>query len=102
MNITGARRRESRASVGHKEMNAERNQLKHKVMVGLYFLAGALWIMVAVRDIFAPGFFSFHGRAIGRYQIVFELAVAVVFLAIGVLSIRRRHVDLSETNKDRP
>jgi len=76
--------------------------MKHKVMVGLYFLAGGMWIMVALRDIFAPGFFSFHGRVIGRNQIVFELAVAVVFLAIGVLSMRRRHVNVSETNKDRP
>ena len=68
--------------------------MKHKVMVGLYFLAGGMWISVALRDIFAPGFLSFSGRVIGRNQIIFEFAVAVVFLAIGVLSMGRHEIDV--------
>ena len=68
--------------------------MKHKVIVGLYFFAGVLWFSVALRDIFAPGFLAFNGRVIGRNQIVFEFAAAVVFLAIGVLSMRRHEIDV--------
>lgn len=68
--------------------------MKHKVMVGLYFLAGGMWIIVALRDIFAPGFLAMNGRVISRNQIIFEWAVAVVFLTVGVLSIRRREIDV--------
>ena len=78
------------------------NQMKkHKIVVGLYFFAGGMWILVALRDIFAPGFLSFNGRVISRSQIIFELAVALVFLSIGVMSIKRRHVDAIESKQER-
>jgi uncharacterized membrane protein YozB (DUF420 family) len=76
--------------------------MKRKIVVGLYFLVGGMWIIVALRDIFAPGFLAMNGRVISRNQIIFEWAVAVVFLTVGVLYIRRRHVDVRETNRDRP
>lgn len=67
--------------------------MKNKIVLGLYFLVGGMWIIVALRDIFAPGFLAMNGRVIGRNQIIFEFAVAIVFLTIGVLSMRRRQVD---------
>jgi len=66
--------------------------MKNKIVIGLYFLVGGMWIIVALRDIFAPGFLVMNGRVIGRNQIIFEFAVAIVFLTIGVLSMRRRQV----------
>ena len=62
-------------------------------MVGLYFLAGGLWIIAALRDIFAPGFFMMSRRVMSTEEIIVEFAIAITFLTIGVLFSRRRHVD---------
>jgi hypothetical protein len=70
--------------------------VKPKIVVGLYLLVGGMWIIVALRDIFAPGFLAMNGRVIARNQIIVEFAVAIIFLTIGVLSLRRRHVGAIE------
>ena len=61
---------------------------KDKIVLALYFFAGGMWAMVALRDIFAPGFLSMNGRVISRTQIIFDVSVAIVFLSIGLLSIK--------------
>jgi hypothetical protein len=65
-----------------------RKMKKHKLVLALYFFAGGMWAMVALRDIYAPGFLSMNGRVISRWQIIFDVAVAIVFLSIGLFSIK--------------
>jgi hypothetical protein len=67
--------------------------MKHKIRVWLYFLAGGLVLTAVLRDIFAPGFFAMSGRVMSTGYIIVEFAIGITFLAIGVLSSRRRHVD---------
>ncbi|MCU1266930.1 MAG: hypothetical protein JWM21_3248 [Acidobacteria bacterium] len=63
--------------------------MKHKVMPALFYLAGGLWIIAALRDIFAPGFFSMSPRVMSATDIGGEVAVGILFLIVG-LSFRKR------------
>ena len=67
----------------------ERSQMKHKIMVGLYFLAGGLGIIAALRDIFAPGFFAMSGRVNSTSYIILEFALAITFLSLGAFFLIR-------------
>lgn len=52
---------------------------------------GVLWVIVGIRDIFAPSFFTMSPRNMGKIDITFEFAVAAAFLvAAGVFRMRRR------------
>jgi hypothetical protein len=67
----------------------ERSQMKHKTMIGLYFFAGGLTIIVALRDIFAPGLFAMSGRVNSTGYILVEFAIAITFLVLGAFFVRR-------------
>ena len=67
----------------------ERSKMRHKTMVGLYFLAGGLGFIAALRDIFAPGFFAMSGRVNSTRYIIVEFAIAITFLILGVFFVRR-------------
>jgi len=70
--------------------------MKSKASVWLFVVAGILWLLVGLRDLFAPGFFSFSGRVVAGSNIVLEFAVAAVFLVIaGYTANRMRHLNLS-------
>jgi hypothetical protein len=57
--------------------------MKSKVGIWLFLIAGILWLLVGLRDLFAPGFFSFSGRVVTNSQIVVDFALGVMFLALG-------------------
>ena len=63
--------------------------MKHETMVGLYFFAGVLVIIAALRDIFAPGFFAMSGQVNSTPYIIVEFAIAMTFLILGVVFVRR-------------
>ena len=52
--------------------------MKSKTIIWSLF-AGILWMLVGLRDTFAPSFFSFKGRVVTNGNIVFDFAVAAVF-----------------------
>ena len=64
--------------------------MKQRITVGLPLLAGVLWVIAGLRDIFAPGFFAMSGRLMSKSYITLEFAVAVVFFAVAALSSRSR------------
>ena len=64
--------------------------MKRRIIIGLSLLAAVLWIITGLRDIFAPGFFTFSPRVVGRSDIIFEFATATVFLALAVLAAAGR------------
>lgn len=66
--------------------------MKNRNIAWLYFLVGVLWIIVVLRDLFAPGFFAMNNRVVGRGDIIVEVTAAIVFLTIGVLTNRRHHL----------
>jgi hypothetical protein len=63
--------------------------MKHKIMVGLYFFAGGLELIAALRDIFAPGFFAMNGQVNSTRYIIVEFAIAITFLVLGGFFLRR-------------
>ena len=68
--------------------------MKHKAMIWLFLFAGILWMIVGLRDAFAPGFFSFSGRVVTGGDLAMDFAVAAVFLALaGYTAIRSRQLD---------
>jgi len=64
--------------------------MKYKVAVWASVIAGLLWIVVGLRDTYAPGFFSMSPSVKGRFDIAMELATGVVFLLIAALFQRSR------------
>ena len=56
--------------------------MKSKTAVWLCLLAGLLWVILSLRDIFAPGFFSMSPRVVGKLDITMELATAAAFLIV--------------------
>ena len=68
--------------------------MKSKTMIWLFLIVGLLWALAGLRDIFAPGFFSFNGRVVTGSNIALEFAVAAVFLAVaGYMASRIRHLN---------
>jgi hypothetical protein len=64
--------------------------MKHKVAVWASLIAGLLWVVVGLRDTFAPGFFSMSPGAKGRLDIALEFATGAVFLLIAAVFQRSR------------
>jgi hypothetical protein len=64
--------------------------MKHKVAVWASLVAGLLWVLVGLRDTFAPGFFSMSPGVKGRLDIALEFATGAVFLLIAALFQRSR------------
>ena len=54
--------------------------MKSKTAMWLCLFVGLLWVIVALRDIFAPGFFTISPRVMTRVDIAMELVAAATFL----------------------
>ena len=69
---------------------------KTKIVIWLFILAGLLWILAGIRDLFAPGFFSISGRAVSG-SIALDFAIGIVFLILASSqAVRtRRHIKKS-------
>ena len=66
--------------------------MKHRNMAWLYFLVAALWTIVVLRDLFAPGFLAMNNRVMGRWDIIVEIFTAAIFLTLGVLKSKRHRL----------
>lgn len=65
--------------------------MKSKPVMWLFGVVGVLWVLVGLRDAFAPGFFSPNGRVVTSTNIALDFAVATVFIALaGAMAIRLR------------
>src|SRR5262245_54575751 len=65
-------------------MTQVKSLTKHKIVMWLCILAGALWIAAGLRDLLAPGFFNISGRTVTGSSIALNFAIGIVFLIIGV------------------
>jgi len=64
---------------------------KPKIVMWLFLLAGLLWILAGIRDLFAPGFFNMSGRTVSDSSIALNFAIGIVFLVIGSSQALRTH-----------
>jgi len=65
---------------------------KPKIVMWLSILAGLLWILAGIRDLFAPGFFSISGRPVSGSSIALNFVIGIVFLIIGSSqALKKRH-----------
>lgn len=53
-----------------------------KASFWLSLVAGVLWIGVGLRDLFAPGFFSFSGRVVSNSTLILDFATGAIFLFV--------------------
>jgi len=68
--------------------------MKSKTIIWLFLISGLLWLLVGLRDIFAPGFFSPNGRVVTVSNIALDFSVATVFLTVaGYMASKIRHVN---------
>jgi hypothetical protein len=54
--------------------------VKKKTAMWVCLVAGLLWVIVGLRDAFAPGFFSMAARVVTRIDIAMDFAAAAAFL----------------------
>jgi hypothetical protein len=54
--------------------------MNKKTSMWMNFVVGLLWIGIGLRDLFAPGLFSFSPTAASNSTIVLDFAVGAVFL----------------------
>ena len=59
--------------------------MKSKTGVWLCFFCGLLWVLVGLRDIFAPRFFTMSPRVMTRLDIAMEFVAAATFLISAAL-----------------
>ncbi len=59
---------------------------KSKTMMWLSIVAGVLWILAGMRDLFAPGFFSISGRTASGSSVALNFAIGIMFLVVAVSS----------------
>lgn len=64
--------------------------MKTKIAVWTSLIAGLLWIVVGLRDKFAPGFFTMSGSVKSNLDIVMEFATGAIFLAIAAVFSRQQ------------
>ena len=64
---------------------------KAKIVMWLFILAGSLWILAGIRDLFAPGFFTISGGTVSGSSIALDFAIGIVFLVIGSSQAVRTH-----------
>jgi len=55
---------------------------KPKTVMWLFIVAGLLWILAGIRDLFAPGFFSISGQPVSGSSIALSFAIGIFFLII--------------------
>ncbi|HYU97486.1 MAG TPA: hypothetical protein VE977_01535 [Pyrinomonadaceae bacterium] len=71
--------------------------MKHKVAMWASLIAGLLWVVVGLRDTYAPGFFNMSPSVKGKLDIALEFATGAVFLLVAVLFQRSRQQLASKT-----
>ena len=64
--------------------------MKYKVAVWASLVAGLLWVVVGLRDTYAPGFFNMSPSVKGKLDIAMEFATGAVFLIIAAIFQRSR------------
>lgn len=64
--------------------------MKSKAMTWVWLIAALLWVMVGLRDIFAPRFFNVSSRVMTKADIAMEFVAAVAFLIVAALFHRSR------------
>lgn len=55
------------------------------IAVWLFLLAGVLYVIAGLRDIFAPGFFKVSPQVPGTGDIILQFVLAGTFLALAAL-----------------
>jgi hypothetical protein len=68
--------------------------MKSKPVIWLFAVVGVLWVLLGLRDLFAPGFFSPNGRVVTGSNIALDFALATVFITLAVamaIRLRRPH-----------
>lgn len=65
---------------------------KSRTVKWLFILAGTVWMIVGIRDLLAPGFFSISGRTVTATGIVIDFALGIFFLIMaGTMARAIRH-----------
>ena len=59
--------------------------MKSKTAAWLFLVCGLLWVLVGLRDIFAPRFFTMSPRIMTRIDITMEFVAAAPFLIAAAL-----------------
>jgi hypothetical protein len=49
-----------------------------------------LWLLVGVRDLFAPGLFASNGRVVSMWMIVGSFALGIFFLLLPLAFLKRK------------
>jgi hypothetical protein len=71
--------------------------VKPKIVMWLFILAGLLWILAGIRDLFAPGFFNISGRTVSSSSIALNFVIGIVFLIIGSSQAVRTHRQIKKS-----
>ena len=72
--------------------------MKAKIAERLSWIAGLLWIMVGLRDTFAPGFFTMSGSVKSKLDIAMEFATGAIFLTVAAIFRRsEQEIDAGKT-----
>jgi hypothetical protein len=58
------------------------NLMNNKTAMWINATVGILWIGIGLRDLFAPGFFSFSLSVASNSTIVFDFAAGAIFLFV--------------------
>jgi len=64
--------------------------MKSKTAIWASLIAGLLWVIVGLRDTFAPGSFTMSGRVVSKLDIAMEFATAAIFLFVAASFHSRR------------
>jgi hypothetical protein len=68
--------------------------MKSKTFVWVWLTGGLLWVLVALRDILAPSFFTMRPRVMGKLEIAMEFVAGAGFLIVAGLFYREnRRID---------
>jgi hypothetical protein len=59
--------------------------MKSKTVIWVWLIAALLWIIVGLRDIFAPRFFTMSPRVMTKLDIAMEFVAAAAFLIVAAL-----------------
>lgn len=53
-------------------------------------VAGVLWLLLGLRDLLAPGFFSPNGRIVSTWMIVSSFALGIFFLLLPFAFVKKK------------
>jgi hypothetical protein len=66
---------------------------KQRIAVVGFLVAGVLYVIAGLRDIFAPGFFNMSPHVPDQSGIILQFALAATFLALAASVHRTQHRD---------